>query len=97
MGEGRGTRRDLCSRFWRYLQKAQRRSLGIAAVQKRPLVKAALFSANINDFSRFALLRAYEKEPRLIAAVDHIARRLAQRSGPSGLRGTEPTAAKSHN
>ncbi|MEI5680703.1 TniQ family protein [Mesorhizobium sp. CCNWLW179-1] len=44
----------------------------IAAAQKRPLVKAALFSANGDDFSRVALLRAYQKEPRLIAAVDHI-------------------------
>ena len=69
----------------------------IAAVQKRPLVKAALFSADVDDFSRVALLRAYQKEPRLIAAVDHIAWRLAQRLGPSGLTGTEPTAAKSHN
>jgi hypothetical protein len=69
----------------------------IAAAQKRPLVKAALFSADGDDFSRVALLRAYQKEPRLIAAVDHIAWRLAQRLGPSGLTGTEPTAAKSHN
>ena len=69
----------------------------IAAAQKRPLVKAALFSADGDDVSRVALLRAYQKEPRLIAAVDHIAWRLAQRLGPSGLTGTEPTAAKSHN
>jgi hypothetical protein len=57
------------------------------AVQKRPLVKAALFSADVDDFARVALLRAYEKESRLIVAVDHIAWRRAQRSGPSGLRG----------
>ena len=79
-------------------QKARLFSLAaIAAAQKRPLVKAALFSADVDDFSRVALLCAYQKEPRLIAAVDHLAWRLAQRSGPSGLRGTEPTAAKSHN
>jgi hypothetical protein len=59
--------------------------------------KAALFSADGDDFSRVALLRAYQKEPRLIAAVDHIAWRLAQRLGSSGLTGSEPTAAKSHN
>ena len=80
-------------------QKARLFSLvAIAAAQKRPLVKAALFSADVDDFSRVALLCAHrKKEPRLIAAVDHLAWRLAQRSGPSGLRGTKPTAAKSHN
>lgn len=47
----------------------------IAAAQFRPLAKAAMFSANVDDFARVSLLRAYEKEPRLLAAVDHIARR----------------------
>ena len=60
----------------------------IAAAQSRPLVKAAMFSIGIDDYVRVCLLRAYEKEPRLLAAVDQIAR---QRS-----KGTNPPAAKSH-
>ena len=69
----------------------------IATVQKRPLLKAALFSANKDGFARVALLRAYQKEPRLLAAVDRIARRRAKRSNPEGSKGTVPAGSKSHN
>ena len=47
----------------------------IAAAQIHPLTKAAMFSRSIEGFARAALLRTYEKEPRLLAAVDRIARR----------------------
>jgi hypothetical protein len=53
----------------------------IAAVQSRPLAKAAIFSSGIDDYARVALLRAFEKEPRLLAAVDHIAQRRARSIG----------------
>ena len=45
----------------------------IAAAQSRPLVKAALFSTGLDGSARIALLRAFEEEPRLLAAVDRIA------------------------
>jgi len=47
----------------------------IAAAQAHPLIKAAMFSRSIDGFASAALLRTYGKEPRLIAAVDQIARR----------------------
>ncbi|OJF94431.1 hypothetical protein [Pararhizobium antarcticum] len=47
----------------------------IAVAQSRPLVKAAMFSTGIDGHARVALLRAFETEPRLLAAVDQIARR----------------------
>ncbi len=53
----------------------------IAAVQSRPLAKAAIFSSGIDDYARVALLRAFEKEPRLLSAVDHIAQRRARSIG----------------
>ena len=53
----------------------------IAAAQSRPLVKAAISSSGIDDYARVALLRAFEKEPRLLAAVDHIARQRAKSIG----------------
>jgi hypothetical protein len=52
----------------------------IASAQSRPLVKAALCSMNINVYARVALLRAYEKEPRLLASVDQIAQRMRLRA-----------------
>lgn len=55
----------------------------IAAAQSRPLVKAALCSMDIDVYARVALLRAYEKEPRLLATVDQIAQRMRLRVGPS--------------
>jgi hypothetical protein len=54
----------------------------IAAAQSRPLVKAAMFSIGIDDYARVCLLRAYEKEPRLLAAVDQIARRNRKDTSP---------------
>lgn len=53
----------------------------LAAVQSRPLAKAAIVSSGINDHARIALLRAFEKEPRLLAAVDRIARSRAESVG----------------
>ena len=44
----------------------------IAAAQSRPLAKAAMFSTGLDGYARVALLRAFEKEPRLLAAVDRI-------------------------
>lgn len=54
----------------------------IAAARSRPLAKAAIVSSAIDDFARVALLRAFEKEHRLLAAVDHIAQRRARSKGP---------------
>jgi ribosomal protein S27E len=54
----------------------------IAAARSHPLAKAAIVSSAIDDFARFALLRAFEKEHRLLAAVDHIAQRRAKSKGP---------------
>lgn len=61
----------------------------IAVARKRPLVKAVMFSAGIDGFARVALLAAFEKEPRLLVAVDRIVERTRQR--------TSPLAAESHN
>lgn len=47
----------------------------IAVAQSRPLGKAAMFSIGIDGHARVALLRAFEKKPRLLDAVDQIARR----------------------
>jgi hypothetical protein len=61
------------------------RLFGLAAIdaaQSRPLVKAAISSSGIDDYARVALLRAFDKEPRLLAAVDHIARQRARSTGP---------------
>jgi hypothetical protein len=54
----------------------------IAAARSRPLAKAAIVSSAIDDFARVALLRAFQKEHRLLAAVDHIAQRRAGSKGP---------------
>ncbi|WP_149789484.1 TniQ family protein [Lutimaribacter pacificus] len=53
----------------------------LAAVQSRPLAKAAIVSSGINDHARIALLRAFEREPRLLAAVDRIAQSRAESVG----------------
>lgn len=57
----------------------------IAAARSRPLVKAAIVSSDIDDYARVALLRTFEKEPRLLAAVDHIAQRRARSIGPMAV------------
>ena len=54
----------------------------IALAQSRPLVKAAMFSTDLDGSARVALLRAFEKEPRLLAAVDQIARRKRKNTAP---------------
>ncbi|MCZ4258415.1 TniQ family protein [Sulfitobacter sp. G21635-S1] len=54
----------------------------IAAARSHPLAKAAIVSFAIDDFARVALLRAFEKEHRLLAAVDHIAQRRARSKVP---------------
>ena len=54
----------------------------IAAIQSRPLAKAAIVTHSIDDYARVALLRAFEKEPRLLTAVDHIPQRRARSIGP---------------
>lgn len=61
----------------------------IEAARSRPLVKAAISSSCIDDYARVALLRAFETEPRLLAAVDLIAQRRVRRIGP--------VAVESHN
>lgn len=47
----------------------------LTAARSHPLAKAAIVSSAIDDFARVALLRAFEKEHRLLATVDHIAQR----------------------
>ena len=54
----------------------------IAAARSHPLAKAAIVSFAIDDFARVAFLRAFEKEHRLLAAVDHIAQRRARSKVP---------------
>ncbi|WP_306045179.1 TniQ family protein [Nioella sp. MMSF_3534] len=54
----------------------------IAAARSQPLAKAAIVSKSIDDYARVALLRAFEKEPRLLAAVDQIEQRRAKSAGP---------------
>ena len=61
----------------------------IAAAQSRPLFKAAMFSTGIDDFAYAALLRTYEKEPRLLATIG----RIVERSRRMAL----PPEAESHN
>lgn len=53
----------------------------IDAARSRPLVKAAISSSYIDDYARVALLRAFEAEPRLLAAVELIAQRRARNIG----------------
>jgi hypothetical protein len=50
----------------------------ICAVQKKPLLKAARIRAKVDDFAKASLLKAYSKEPRLLAAVGAIADRRSQ-------------------
>ncbi len=45
-------------------------------VQKRPLLKAALFATGIDDFARVAFLRTYQKDDRLLVTVDPIGRQI---------------------
>lgn len=52
---------------------------GERLVQKRPLLKAALFATGIDDFARVALLRTYQKDDRLLVTVDRIGRQIENR------------------
>ena len=54
----------------------------IDAARSHPLAKAAIVSHSIDDYAKAALLHTFEKEPRLLAAVDHIAQRRARSKGP---------------
>ena len=56
----------------------------IAVAQSRPLAKAAMFSIGLDGYARIALLRAFEKEPRLLAAVDRIVLRNRERLQRAG-------------
>jgi hypothetical protein len=56
----------------------------IATAQSRPLIKAAMFSTSLDGCARVALLRAFEKEPRLLAAVDRIVLRNRERLRRAG-------------
>jgi len=70
----------------------------ICAVQKKPLLKAAWIMAKADGYAKASLLRAYSKEPHLLAAVCDIADRNAQgilsknRVSPLGQGGSD-----SHN
>ena len=57
----------------------------IAVAQSRPLVKAAMFSTGLDGYARVALLRAFEKEPRLLAAVDRIVLQNRERLRQAGV------------
>ncbi len=50
----------------------------ICTVQKKPLLKAARIWARMDDFAKASLLKAYSKEPHLLAAVRGIADRRSQ-------------------
>lgn len=63
----------------------------IAVVQKRPLLKAALFATDIDDFARVALLRTYQKEDRLLVTVNRIARQIENRRHASTSKTIERT------
>ena len=56
------------------------------AVQKKPLLKAARIVAKADGYAKASLLKAYSKEPHLLAAVRGIADRKAKwvqlRTGP---------------
>lgn len=57
----------------------------ITVAKSRPLVKAAMFSTGIDGYARVALLRAFEKEPRLLAAVDQIVLRIREKRRLAGI------------
>ncbi|CAN7674018.1 hypothetical protein LJR231_005386 [Phyllobacterium sp. LjRoot231] len=63
----------------------------IAVVQKRPLIKAALFATGIDDFARVALLRTYQKEAPLLVTVNRIGRQIENRRCASTSNAIERT------
>ncbi len=72
--------------------------VAICAVQKKPLLKAARIMAEADGYAKASLLKAYSKEPHLLAAVRRIADRKAEcvltknRARPVGQGGSD-----SHN
>ena len=52
--------------------------VAICAAQKKPLLKAARIMAEADGYAKASLLKAYSKEPHLLAAVRSIAVRKAQ-------------------
>jgi TniQ len=70
----------------------------ICVVQKKPLLKAARIRARVDDFAKASLLKAYSKEPHLLAAVGAIADRRSQGfSSADRARFTGQGAPDSHN
>jgi TniQ len=70
----------------------------ICAAQQKPLLKAARIRAKVNDFAKASLLKAYSKEPHLLAAVGGIIdRRLQGVSSADSARFTGQGAPDSHN
>jgi hypothetical protein len=63
----------------------------IAVVQKRPLLKAALFATGIDDFARVALLRTYQNEDRLLVTINRIGRQIENRRHASRSNTIERT------
>jgi hypothetical protein len=70
----------------------------IYAVQQKLLLKAARIRAKVDDFAKASLLKAYSKEPHLLAAVRGIADRRSQGvSSADRARFTAQGAPDSHN
>jgi hypothetical protein len=70
----------------------------ICAVQKKPLLKAARIKAKVDGPAKASLLKAYSKEPHLLAAVSGITdRRLQGVSSADRAQFTGQGAPDSHN
>ena len=70
----------------------------ICAAQQKPLLKAARIRAKVDDFAKASLLKAYSKEPQLLAAVGGIAdRRLQGVSSADRAQFAGQGAPDSHN
>ena len=59
--------------------KKGEKTITIYRARQGGVVKAALFSTGLDGYARVALLRAFEKEPRLLDAVDRIVLRNRER------------------
>ena len=57
--------------------------VAICAVQKKPFLKAARIVAKADGSAKASLLKAYSKEPHLLAAVRGIANRRSQGVSPA--------------
>jgi Bacterial TniB protein len=70
----------------------------IYAVQQKLLLKAARIRAKVDDFAKASLLKAYSKQPHLLAAVRGIADRRSQGVSSADIaRFTAQGAPDSHN